>query len=178
MATPEIFANSHPQDSRGEPLALLITRGATDQRSRKMDSPIFLIGRHPECDLILGDTQFPDFFAYLRKYADGYQLVQLAEAPLLTVNAIPVERCKVEHGDRIRCGAYEFRVSRVATKSEPAYGYDLPVAPTGLPISSWQITEGDDNQAGQNASRQLVAQIRGLLNPAGAIEKSQHRRSA
>lgn len=51
---------------------LEITRGRVQQRVRGVRSKVFLIGAANDCDLVLGDLQFPEAYAYL--FVNGHEV--------------------------------------------------------------------------------------------------------
>ena len=69
---------------------LLITRGQASFRIRHIESPVFMLGSGSQCDLVLGDDQFPELYAYILRTNEGYQIRCLDAEPVLTVNAIAV----------------------------------------------------------------------------------------
>ncbi len=77
---------------------------------RPVKSSIFLIGQAADCDLVLGDQQFPDVHMYLFLTNTSVTLRWLAEGPEVTVDGRPVSSLPLRHGDRIRTGPYEFNV--------------------------------------------------------------------
>src|SRR5262245_57157562 len=70
---------------------LEILRGMARQRVRLVRVPTFLIGAADDCDLVLGDGQFPEVHTYLR-VASGVTLAHLGFAPTVTVNGRPVTK--------------------------------------------------------------------------------------
>jgi len=89
---------------------LEITRGRTRQALRPLESRAYLIGAANDCDLVLSDPQFPAVFAYVMRDAHGARIRAIAESPVLTVNNQWVEETRLEDGDLVRTGPYEFRV--------------------------------------------------------------------
>src|SRR6187431_1689139 len=49
----------------GARVSLEITRGRVQQRVRPVVGKVFLIGAASDCDLVLGDLQFPEAYAYV-----------------------------------------------------------------------------------------------------------------
>jgi predicted component of type VI protein secretion system len=89
---------------------LEVTRGRTRQSVRSLETRAFLIGAASDCDLVLTDPQFPAVYAYVMRDADGARIRAIAESPLLCVNGERVEETRLDDGDVIRTGPYEFRV--------------------------------------------------------------------
>ncbi|WP_186767491.1 FHA domain-containing protein [Blastopirellula retiformator] len=111
----ELHAAQSPQGAHRRPAPLsaelLIRRGRADRPSRPLDGPLFLIGSDAECDLVLGDPQFPGSYAYIFNRGSQLTLRWLGEGPELTVNGETFESGKLVDGDRIRCGPYEFQLA-------------------------------------------------------------------
>jgi hypothetical protein len=55
--------------SIGPQVSLENTRGRVQQRVRQVKNRVFLIGAATDCDLVLGDLQFPEAYAYLFRMA-------------------------------------------------------------------------------------------------------------
>jgi len=100
--SPPVFAHDVAQ--------LTITQGKTAWPHRPMRQRVFTIGGGSECDLVLGDPQFPEIHCYLW-FRDGeLRLRALTDQPLLTVNGEAVEVVTLNSGDRIRTGPYQWVV--------------------------------------------------------------------
>lgn len=95
---------------RAPRVELQILRGRTRFQLRPVAAPVYLIGSASDCDLVLGDPQFPEVYAYLRRTDKGATVRRLESGPELTVNGRPVKRRQLDDGDRIRTGPYEFLV--------------------------------------------------------------------
>ena len=154
--------------------ALFISRGTSTQRERQIESSVFTIGSGQDCDLILGDEQFPELYAYILQGPDGFRVRCLADEPVLTINAEDAGAAKLEDGDRIRCGPYEFRFhDMVASPVRPAEASEKQF-PSGA--KHWIATDGQARD-GIAASRRLLRDIQ--LRIDGANQSTQvHRRSA
>jgi hypothetical protein len=89
---------------------LEIIRGLARHRIRPVRVPVFLIGSAGDCDLVLGDPDFPEVHTYLFVTAGGVSARHLgAGAPLLVDGRIA--RSAVLHdGDVLASGPYEFRI--------------------------------------------------------------------
>ena len=71
-------------------IQLEIVRGRARNLSRAVEVPAFLIGGANDCDMVLGDPQFPDVHACLRVTPSRVVLRYLGFAPEMTVNGEPV----------------------------------------------------------------------------------------
>lgn len=72
--------------------------------------PAYLIGRAEDCDLVLADESFPEAFAYILIRGQQVLLRHLGFAPALAVNGRVVTQVRLEDGDLLQAGRYEFRV--------------------------------------------------------------------
>ncbi|PQO34694.1 hypothetical protein DTL21_14415 [Bremerella cremea] len=170
-------AATHGSDSRnrGRGAELLISRGQASFRIRHIESSVFMLGSSDECDLVLGDDQFPELYAYILRTDGGYQLRCLAAEPVLTVNAEDALLSHLEDGDRIRCGPYEFRFHQTAASPDrPAEAAKM--VPTPATKAAWVATDGQ-GQEGVAAVRRLLRDIQSRLSDP-IRQTSQHRRSA
>lgn len=154
--------------------AINIERGVAHHRERRLELGVFTLGSGKDCDLILGDEQFPELFAYILRIKGEYHLRCLTAEPLLTVNAQDVVAARLEEGDRIRCGPYEFRFRRIASSPARPAEEARQVLPALVP--AWTATDGRSDE-GLAASRQLIQAIQKslLTRTAPAVR---HRRSA
>jgi pSer/pThr/pTyr-binding forkhead associated (FHA) protein len=98
------FPSSLPQ------VRLEIRRGKARNLVRDVSGPVYLIGRARDCDLVLGDEQFPEAYAYVFISDSAVTLRRLGEGPDLTVNGRVVRNVQLHDGDRIRTGPFEFHV--------------------------------------------------------------------
>ncbi|RCS41233.1 hypothetical protein DTL42_21930 [Bremerella cremea] len=154
---------------------LLITRGQASFRIRHIESSVYMLGSGSECDLVLGDDQFPELYAYILRTNEGYQIRCLDAEPVLTVNAEDTLLCRLNNGDRIRCGPYEFRFHQAAaSSSRPAEAKKL--SPAAQAKTNWVATDGQ-GQTGVAAVRRLIHDIQAKVGNSG-WQTSQHRRSA
>jgi hypothetical protein len=103
LPTPHSFAI-------GPQVSLEITRGRVQQRIRHVKSRVFLIGAATDCDLVLGDLQFPEAYAYLFVSGSEVTIRRLGAGPRLVVCEECVESAELFHGDRVAFGPFEFRV--------------------------------------------------------------------
>ncbi len=109
-ATPNNFARRQRRPLRKDPTQLMleIVRGRAKQRLRKVRAPVFLIGSASDCDLVLGDDQFPDAYAYIFQRSDGVSVRYLGTGPALEVDGLPRENAQLVIGSRITAGPFEF----------------------------------------------------------------------
>ena len=107
--------SSHPIREQAQLpwVELEITRGQARRRVRKVEVPVFLIGTADDCDLVLGDPQFPEVHSYLFLSADGVWVRRLGSEPAGSVEGRLVKSAQLCDGDHVRMGAYEFRVRTV-----------------------------------------------------------------
>ena len=92
-------------------LELEITRGLARHRIRPVQVRIFLIGTAGDCDLVLGDTQFPHLHAYILRTPRNASICWLRQGPEVLVNNQAVSDLTwLADGDVITTGPYEFKV--------------------------------------------------------------------
>ena len=111
-----------PQGPPGQARALLeIIRGRVQRRLRSVHSKIFLIGAASDCDLVLGDLQFPEAYAYLFVSGEQVSIRRLGAGPALLVCGQQVESAELFQGDAIAFGPFELRlhVSGPAAEKRP-----------------------------------------------------------
>jgi pSer/pThr/pTyr-binding forkhead associated (FHA) protein len=91
-------------------VSLTITRGRVRERVRPITGRVFLIGAASDCDLVLGDLQFPEAYAYV--FVDGTDVTirRLGSGPALLVCGQPVDASELFHGDLVEMGPFELRV--------------------------------------------------------------------
>ncbi len=91
-------------------VTLEIARGNAHRRLRHVKPPVFLIGAAADCDLVLGDPQFPSVHTYLYVTKAGVSVRHIGDGPELMVNGEAVESSPIADGDRLLLGTYEFIV--------------------------------------------------------------------
>ena len=94
----------------GPRLSLEVTRGRVQQRLRPIRTRVFLIGAAHDCDLVLGDLQFPEAYAYLLVHENRVSIRRLGAGPELRVDGEVVEAAELFDGDRMGFGPFELRV--------------------------------------------------------------------
>ncbi len=100
------------QPPAGQTLCLEISRGHAKRKLRQLKGPVFLIGAAGDSDLVLGDNQFPEGYAYVYLRNGELSIRWLGEGPELQVNDWPVQMSPLKIGDRISAGPFEFRIVR------------------------------------------------------------------
>jgi hypothetical protein len=100
-----------PHNPTGLPkVTLEIVRGRARNLVRLVNVPVFLIGSSSDSDLVLGDLQFPETYAYVFVRAEGVSIRYLGEGPALAVNGAPAAATELSDGDKLTFGTYEFLV--------------------------------------------------------------------
>lgn len=97
---------------------LEICRGRSEKNIRKFEAPVFVIGSATDCDLVLGDPQFPECYTYIYVQHSAVSLRKMPGGPDLSVNGVVLEQTLLHDGDWIRCGPFEFRIS-IGVKNSP-----------------------------------------------------------
>ena len=132
-------------------MCLEISRGQAKRKLRQLTGPVFLIGAAGDSDLVLGDPQFPEGYAYVYLREGDLSVRWLGEGPELQVNDWPVQISPLKVGDRITAGPFEFRVVR-----EDSAGDDGEDSRPQLRI----VSHDDDDADGGQAVQSLLAAIR------------------
>jgi predicted component of type VI protein secretion system len=131
---------------------LEIRRGSAKYRWRRVSTPVFLIGRATDCDLVLGDPRFPEAFAYLYVKPGGVSVRRMAAEPLLSVDGQLVESSALSDGSRLRMGGFEFAVHIDGTAPRDGSGRRTDAfAPGNL--------EGTSGRKGEAEVRALLTEI-------------------
>ena len=146
-----------PHASQNFPEAdLEILRGAARERVRTIVGPAFLIGTAHDCDLVLGDSQFPSVHSCLLLGPYGVSIRHLGFDPELLVNDRPIDCVPLANGDRITIGRYEFRIHiREKTPHETGSRTGQPVA-----TSVTSRPKGASDNLAKAQIRSLLAEIR------------------
>jgi hypothetical protein len=91
-------------------VAVEILRGRVRQRIRELSSKVYLLGTASDCDLVLGDEQFPEAYAYIFVAGLAIKIRRLGTGPELIVNEEQVESSELSHGDVVEMGPFSLRV--------------------------------------------------------------------
>ena len=129
---------------------LEIVRGRARCPVRRVEPPAFLIGTAGDCDLVLGDPQFPDAHSYIVCRGKSVTIRHLGDEPEVTLNGRPVLGAPLSDGDRLRMGPYEFRVS-ITPPSTSGRRRGGPETPDGRDKAAGDI------QAGRPTGEMLVS---------------------
>jgi hypothetical protein len=147
---------------------LEICRGQARNRVREVAGPVYLIGTATDCDLVLGDSRFPEVHTYIYVNPEGISLRYLGEGPPVAVEDRLVEWTRLADRDRIRTGPYEFRVHiHDGPGSDARPG--KPAA-RGAEATESEATESEASGAGGGAQghvEALLRDIRAALVPGG-----------
>ena len=103
-------------DVRDDEVAMLILqRGGQGGQRWRLDAPELIIGRSPECDIILPDRQVSRRHARIFRQGDHYFVEDLGSKNGTWVNGQPVrEPVRLEDGDEIQI-ALRFKLAFVGT---------------------------------------------------------------
>ena len=129
---------------------LEIRRGRAKNLVRHIRVPVYLIGTARDCDLVLGDPQFPEVHAYLFVSEAGVSLRHIGDGPEVTVDGRAVRNTPLGDGQRIRTGPFEFVIS-----------VDSPDGGPGG--RAWHQTEAVGSPHEQPGSTDTIARIERLL---------------
>jgi type III secretion system (T3SS) inner membrane Yop/YscD-like protein len=148
LPEPHIFTD-------GPQVSLEIMRGRVQQRIRQVRTRVFLIGAASDCDLVLGDLQFPEAYAYLFVSGSQVTIRRLGAGPELIVCGQHVESAELFHGDLVGFGPFELRV-RI---DEPLLSRRDA---TGM-AAACRMDGGDESGSASEEVRALLADIRRAL---------------
>jgi len=145
---------------------LEIIRGLARHRIRPVRVPVFLIGSADDCDLVLGDPDFPEVHTYLFVTAGGVSARHLgAGAPLLVDGRI-VRSAVLHDGDVLASGPYEFRIRIDSPQPDSSgdrridSGRPLRESARSLPRRS-----ASSSSPGLAQAQVLLRDIRSVLSP-------------
>jgi len=137
---------------------LEIVRGRARHRIRPVRVPVFLIGSAGDCDLVLGDPEFPEVHTYLFLNAGSVSARHLgAGAPLLVDGRI-VKSAALHDGDVLSSGPYEFRIRIDFPRPEGSGDRRID---SGEPLRE---SPRSTSRRAVGASSAGIAQTRGLLH--------------
>ena len=140
-------------------VALEILRGRAVRKLRPVEGPAFLIGSASDCDLVLGDTRFPEVHSYLRLSDENVTIRHLGFSPDLLVNGKPATHTSLREGDVIQMGPYHFGVHiGLLTESDEQRRREKEKAEPARP--SYLSIDG----MGVSKSRSLLSDIRTALD--------------
>ena len=134
-------------------VVLEIVRGQARELVRPVAGPVFLMGTGTDCDLVLGDPQFPEVYAYLFVTQQGVSLRHLGAGPILIVNGRVLEVTSLLDGDVLRTGRYEFQIH---------INWDSSPEPSPNRRSKTSASEFDLEE-GREQLKDLLCEVRGFL---------------
>jgi hypothetical protein len=151
---PHSLPQPHIRPAQAARVALEIMRGRVQQRVRPIAGKVFLIGAASDCDLVLGDLQFPEAYAYVFVSGCRVSIRRLGSGPELIVCGEPMDSGELFHGDLVELGPFELRV---LIEGPPPGGGQTDDEPD----SSAEIAGMDAEMAGAvNEVRVLLMEIR------------------
>ena len=149
---PHILPGPHFRSSLPK-VQLEIVRGLARNLVRDVAGPVYLIGAAHDCDLVLGDPQFPEVFAYLFVTEHGVSLRHLGAGPTLAVNDRVMQATPLFEGDVLCMEQYEFLIR---------IDWEGGARPHHLQRESTNESVADD---AINQVNELLCAVRGLLEP-------------
>lgn len=84
-----------------------------------LGSRTVVVGRHPECDVVLADPRVSRRHAEIRPVAGGYEVVDLGSSNGTRVGGDEVSRRRLADGDRIQVGSSELVLALPEPVGEP-----------------------------------------------------------
>jgi Inner membrane component of T3SS, cytoplasmic domain len=128
---------------------LEIGRGRTEHRRRPVQSPRFLIGSSPRCDLCLGGAEIPPLHSMICVAGAEVWLEAMADSPELWVNGRPEKCVRLKDHDRVRIEPFELIVHLPANAAATVQSA-VPNASAG---------DADTAEAGDLSALELVERI-------------------
>jgi hypothetical protein len=104
---PEPEAEPEPTPARSEVIVLM-----WEGREVGVESPITVIGRSSECDVVVGDPNVSRRHAEIRRMGRGYSLVDLGSTNGTEVNGLRVTETSLMNGDVIGVGTTQITFER------------------------------------------------------------------
>jgi hypothetical protein len=144
-------------------VAVEILRGRVRQRIRELSSKVYLLGTASDCDLVLGDEQFPEAYAYIFVAGLAIKIRRLGTGPELIVNDEQVESSELAHGDVVGMGPFSLRVivdHPPRRSRDPDFSQPLDLGPGG---DSGEADAIDEIQSLLADIRQTLAADRSIL---------------
>jgi predicted component of type VI protein secretion system len=131
---------------------LEIGRGRTEHRKRPVQSPRFLIGSSPRCDLCLGGAEIPPLHSMICVAEGEVWLEAMADSPELAVNGRPEKCVRLRDQDRVRIEPFEMIVHLSA---------DAPAIAQSVPSEAPRSIDGESEpaEASELSALELVERI-------------------
>jgi predicted component of type VI protein secretion system len=130
-------------------VVLEIGRGRTEHRRRPINSPRFLVGSSPRCDLCLGGADLPPLHSILCIDDAGVWVEAMASSPELLVNGRAEKCVRLKDQDRLRIEPFELIVHLTPTAARTTQA--VATQPT---VDQTQLADASDLSA-----LELVEQI-------------------
>jgi hypothetical protein len=148
-------------------LVLEICRGRTEHPLRPVQSPRFLIGSSPRCDLRVGSAEIPPLYALIFVDGSDIWLESMAPSLPLRVNGRTETSVRIADGDRISIGPIEL-VAHVPAGTLAA----VPVA-ENLEIGLELEEEAEGPPASDLSAKELVERIEAATELVNEFEERQ-----
>ena len=106
-----------PGESDSAPAVLVVINGRLTGARRPLTESLTLLGRAPHCEMRLNVEGVQPLHAALVHGPDGFLLRDLSGDGVI-VNGQTAAHCRVEHGDVIGVGPFQFRLERTAPSAQ------------------------------------------------------------
>jgi hypothetical protein len=146
-------------------LILEICRGRTEHPLRPVQSPRFLIGSSPRCDLRLGGAEIPPLLALIVCDGSDIWLEAMAAEPALRVNGRVETSVRIADGDRISLGPIELMAHVPDAAALPATG--------GEALDFEFEREQDETDVSELSAAELVERIEAATDMVNEFEERQ-----
>ncbi len=108
-----------PDEPDSSSAVLVVTNGRQAGARRPLTEPLTLIGRAPVCDIRLNVKAVQPHHAMLVEGPDGFLLRNLAGQGV-SVNGAAATVCRIDHGDVIAVGPFQFRLEQTGPSAKQA----------------------------------------------------------
>jgi hypothetical protein len=144
-------------------VVLEIGRGRTAQRRRPVQSPRFLIGSSPRCDLCLGGADVPVLHSMICIYGAEVWLEAMADSPELLVNGRPEKCVRLKDQDQLRIEPFEMTVHLPAGA--------LAAAQSTAPETELSPAQAESTDASDLSAVELVERIEAATQMVNEFEE-------
>lgn len=155
------------------PVEIEIVRGHARNRVRPVTVPVFLIGSAPDCDLVLGDANFPATHTYLFLNEGRVSLRHLGIAPDLLVDGQAVNGAVLQNGQIFQLGSsYVFRVHIHSEQDDSRDGIGKR-SPTQekMPAPTPSSVSASKGNIVRERVQALLAEIRGEMQDRSVVRE-------
>ena len=147
--------------------SLRMTKGDSPGSGFALDRDVTVIGKGPDCDLILADAHVSKTHARIERTPDGFYIEDLDSTNKTKVGGRPIKRRRLRDGDLIKICGYQFRY----------VGGIEPPGTTPTILSEIDATSADGTasevrpEEKLRAILEIVTELTGVLELGSVLEK-------